>query len=73
MRGNSINRLLGAGLLEVSVLRDRARNVLKLVERTNALGISEDAPEGESDTLESREVNRRAVTESIVLLKNDIR
>lgn len=54
----------------MSVLKDRARNALNLV-KTRALNLPETTPEGENDTPESREVNRRAAAESIVLFKNE--
>lgn len=69
-RGKLIKRAIGAGKLDMSDIKDRARNVLELIEKTRPLQLPEEAPEGENDSPESRDVNRRAATEGIVLLKN---
>ena len=43
-----------------------------MVDKTRASGIPENAEESEHDTQEVRTVNRKAATESIVLLKNSL-
>src|ERR1700761_375256 len=69
-RGKLVSRSLHAGKLEVSTVKERARNVLELVEKTHASGVPEDAEEWENNTPEVRAANGKAATESIVLLKN---
>ncbi|KIW93702.1 uncharacterized protein Z519_05016 [Cladophialophora bantiana CBS 173.52] len=69
-RGKLVLRSLHAGKLEPPVLQQRARNVLNLVDKTRVSGVPEDAEEWENNTPEVREANRKAATESVVLLKN---
>ncbi|KIX95106.1 uncharacterized protein Z520_09022 [Fonsecaea multimorphosa CBS 102226] len=69
-RGKLIMRALHSGKLEAPVLQQRARHILNFVEKTRASGVPEDAVEWEHNTPEVRAVNRKAATESIVLLKN---
>jgi beta-glucosidase len=69
-RGKLVMRSLHAGKLQASTIKDRARNVLELVERTRTAGVPEDAEEWENNTPEVRAANRKAAAESIVLLKN---
>ncbi|OQV01838.1 PA14 domain-containing protein [Cladophialophora immunda] len=69
-RGKLVMRSLHAGKIEAPVLQERARNVLNLVDKTRASGVPEDAEERENNTPEVKEANRKAATESVVLLKN---
>lgn len=63
-------RSLHSGKVEATTIRERAQNVLDLVEKTRSAGVPEDADEWENNTPEVRAMNRQAAAESIVLLRN---
>lgn len=72
-RGKLVMRSLHSGKLDIVTVKERASNVLDLVEKTRSSGVPEDADEWENNTPEVRALNRQAATESIVLLKNKSR
>lgn len=69
-RGKLIKRAINAGKLDANAIRDRVKNIINLVERTSISGVPEDAQEYENNTPEVRAVNRKAASDSVVLLKN---
>lgn len=70
-RSANLSHAVSSGKLPVRAVDDRARNVLKLVNRTAALQIPERAPEGGLNTPETVAFLRKLARESIVLLKNE--
>ena len=70
IRGNLVNQALGCGKLTVLDIDERVREVLKLVKKTEALGIPENAPETTVDTPETSAFLRSLSADGLVLLKN---
>ena len=60
-----------SGKIPETVVNDRARAVLNLVNRCTESKVPSGAPEGKLDTPATAEQLRKIATESIVLLKND--
>jgi beta-glucosidase len=68
----AVKKALEAGLLDESTINDRARSVLKLLERTGKFSDRrEDVKERAEDLPEHRKLIREAGAEGIVLLKNE--
>jgi beta-glucosidase len=68
-RGPAVEFALSSRLIKQSTLDQRARTVLKFVEKAARLGLP--IEEGERDLPEDRMLNREICGDSIVLLKND--
>ena len=68
-RGPAVEFALSSRLIKQSTLDERARTVLRFVEKAARLGLS--PIEGERDYPEDRALNRQICADSIVLLKND--
>lgn len=60
---------ISCGKISLSVLNDRARAFLKLVNRCAASGVKERADEIELNTPETSSLLRKLASDSIVLLK----
>jgi beta-glucosidase len=71
IRGHLINQALGCGKLLVRDVDERVREVLKLVKKTQALGIPENAPETTIDSPETSAFLRALSANGLVLLKNN--
>ena len=71
IRGHLINQALGCGKLTVSDVDERVREVLKLVKKTQALGIPENAPERTVDSPQTSAFLRSLSANGLVLLKNN--
>ena len=71
IRGQQVRQALGCGKLIAHDIDLRAREVLKLVKKAQALGLPENAPENTSDTQETSQLLRQMAGSSIVLMKND--
>lgn len=69
-RKTILSHALSSGKLSPLTLDDRARAVLRLVDRCAASKVPENAPEGKLDTPETAAFLRRIASESLVLLKN---
>lgn len=70
-RGDAVIKAIEANEVSLETVRDRVRNVLRLLQRTGALNTSEPHEEKAIDRPETRELIRRAGAEGTVLLKND--
>src|ERR1700761_2994335 len=70
IRGHLINQALGCGKLTIPDVDERVREVLKLVKKTQALGIPENAPETTIDSPETSAFLRSLSANGLVLLKN---
>ncbi|KAK5094635.1 hypothetical protein LTS08_008491 [Lithohypha guttulata] len=70
-RGAALTHAVSAKKIMTTILDDRVRNILNLINKTAASNIPENAPETELNRDEDRELLRRAAAESIVLLKNE--
>lgn len=70
-RGQMLVQAIGVGKVKQTVLDERVRNVLNLVNRCAAAHITDHAPEKTADTPETAALLRRIGAESIVLMKND--
>ncbi|TVY45305.1 putative beta-glucosidase I, partial [Lachnellula occidentalis] len=70
-RGNALGHAISCGKVSLEVLDDRARAMLKLVNRCAASGVKERAEEIEINTPETSSLLRKLATDSTVLLKND--
>ncbi len=72
-RGQALTDAVRAGALNESIVDDRVRRVLQLVERTGVLDGSATDPTVEryDDAIERRRFLRHAAASAIVLLKND--
>lgn len=68
-RGPAVEFALSSRLIKQSTLDQRARTVLRFVEKASRLNLS--TIEGERDLPEDRALNREICGSSIVLLKND--
>ncbi len=69
-RGDKLIAAVGAGEVSRQMVRARALNVLRLMERVGSLHDLEDRQEQANDRPEHRALIRRAGSESMVLLKN---
>ena len=67
-RGPAVEFALSSRLIKQSTLDQRARTVLKFIEKASRLNLS--VEEGERDLPEDRALNRELCANSIVLLKN---
>lgn len=70
-RGQMLVQAVGVGKVKQTVLDERARNVLNLVNRCAKAQIPDHAPERTADTPETAAFLRRFGADSIVLLKNE--
>ncbi|KAK9481527.1 glycoside hydrolase superfamily [Lipomyces starkeyi] len=70
-RGDLVQRSLKANTITQHTLDDRVRNVLKLVNKAGASGLSEFATETTNDTPSTSALLRHLAAESIVVLKNE--
>ena len=70
-RGEMLVQAVGIGKVHEHVLNERARNVLKLVNRTAAAKIPEYAEEKTANTPETAALLRKIGADSIVLMKNE--
>jgi beta-glucosidase len=70
-RGDKLVAAVEAGEVSRETVRERALNLLRLLERTGAITPRPSAPEGENDRAETRALIRRAGAEGAVLLKNE--
>ena len=70
-RGAKLVAAVTAGEVAPATVRDRARNVLRLMQRTGALSAPVTFAERAEDRPEHRALIRRAGAEAAVLLKND--
>lgn len=70
-RGQALSHAVLSNKIQEYELDDRVRNVLNLINKTQAAGIPENAPETELNRPADRALMRKAAAESIVLLKND--
>jgi beta-glucosidase len=70
-RGEKLVTAVRAGEVAAATVRERARNVLRLIERVGGFDAPQIAPERAVDRPEHRALIRRAGAEGIVLLKND--
>lgn len=70
-RGADLTHAVAAKKVKVSTLDTRVRNVLSLINKTLASEIPENAIETELNRIQDRALMRRAVAESVVLLKNE--
>lgn len=70
-RGQMLVQAIGVGKVKQTVLDERARNVLNLVNRCAKAGIPDHAEEKTVDTPETAAFLRKIGAESIVLMKNE--
>lgn len=70
-RGEMLMQATGVGKVPTHVIDERARNVLKLVNRCAAANIAEHAEEKTADTPETAALLRKIGADSIVLMKNE--
>ncbi|EFX05617.1 beta-glucosidase [Grosmannia clavigera kw1407] len=70
-RQNALTACVSSNKVLPMVLDERVRNVLKLIKRAAGSRIPEHAPMRELNSPEDRDLLRRAVAESVVLLKNE--
>ncbi|OTB03436.1 glycoside hydrolase family 3 protein [Hypoxylon sp. CI-4A] len=70
IRGKLVEQALGCGKLQTRDVDDRVRQVLELIQKAQALGLPENAPERTLDTPQTADSLRALSAESIVLLKN---
>ena len=70
-RGKKLIAAVGDGSVPAATVRERALNMLRLMDRTGALDQTEIVPERADDRPETRELIRRAAAEGTVLLKNE--
>lgn len=70
-RGEILVQAVGVGKVHEHVLNERARNVLKLVNRCAAAKIPEYAAEKSANTKETAALLRKIGADSIVLMKNE--
>jgi beta-glucosidase len=70
-RGQALQHALMANKVKHSQLDDRVRAVLRLVNHACRSGVPQNAPEGELNREEDRQLLREAASQSIVLLKNN--
>jgi beta-glucosidase len=71
IRGKLVNQALACGKLVDKDLDECVREVLKLVQRVEPLGIPENAPETTVDSKETSQLLRTVAASSIVLMKNE--
>ncbi|KAL3422360.1 glycoside hydrolase family 3 [Phlyctema vagabunda] len=70
-RGLLLDHALISKKITQETLNQRVREVLKLVSRVSAIGVPENAPEGQRDTPETAKLLRKIAGDSLVLLKNE--
>ncbi|WAO91593.1 Beta-glucosidase [Fusarium falciforme] len=70
-RGQMLLHALMSRKIDMEVINERVRQVLKLVHRAVQTGIPENAPEQGRDTPETASLLRTIASEAIVLLKNE--
>jgi beta-glucosidase len=70
-RGQMLLHALMSRKIDMEVINERVRQVLKLVHRAVQTGIPENAPEQARDTPETASLLRTIASEAIVLLKNE--
>jgi beta-glucosidase len=70
-RGEMLTQAVGVGKVKQTVLDERARNVLNLINRCSKAKIAERAPEKTLDTPETAALLRKIGADSIVLMKNE--
>jgi beta-glucosidase len=70
-RGEKLMAAVEAGEVSAATVRERALNMLRLLERTGAIDDLGPFAEGEDDRPETRALIRRAGAEGTVLLKNE--
>jgi beta-glucosidase len=70
-RGNALGHAISSGKISLDTLDERARAMLKLVDRCAPSGIKERAEEIELNTPETGALLRKLASDSIVLLKNN--
>lgn len=70
-RGPKLLEAVRSGRVSEKTVEEHARRVLRLAERTGALGQTDEPEEQALDRPEHRAVARRAAAEAIVLLKNE--
>jgi len=70
-RGEKLVAAVRSGEVSAAAVADRARNMLRLLERVGALDHATEAPERADDRPAHRALIRRAGAEAAVLLKND--
>jgi beta-glucosidase-like glycosyl hydrolase len=70
-RGEMLLQAVGIGKVPQTVLDERARNVLNLVNRCSKANIADHAPEETANTPETAALLRKIGADSIVLMKNE--
>jgi len=70
-RGQMLVQAIGVNKVTHRTLDERARNVLKLVNRCSKANIADHAPEATADTPETAAFLRKIGADSIVLMKNE--
>jgi beta-glucosidase len=70
-RGEMLIQATGVGKVPSHVIDERARNVLKLVNRCAGVNVAEYAEEKTADTPETAALLRKIGADSIVLMKNE--
>ncbi|KAJ5759007.1 glycoside hydrolase superfamily [Penicillium odoratum] len=70
-RGEILSKALSVSKITQKQLDARVRNILKLLNRVQAAGIPERAPEQTRDTQETRDRLRQLAASGLVLLKNE--
>jgi len=71
--GAALRAAVEAGVVDMAVIDDKVRRVLRMVARSGRVQQPDEAPEESIDRAEHRELARRTARESMVLLKNDPR
>jgi beta-glucosidase len=70
-RGNALGHAISSGKISLDTLDERARALLKLVDRCALSEIKERAEEIELNTPDTSSLLRKLASDSIVLLKNN--
>lgn len=70
-RGTALNHAVTSNKIPLATLNARVRAMLKLFQKASKSGISERAPETQSNQAEDRNPARKIAAEGIVLLKNE--
>jgi beta-glucosidase len=70
-RGPALQHAITANKVQQSKLDDRVRAILKFVDHAYRSGVPENAPEGQLDREQDRQLLRAVASQSIVLLKNN--
>lgn len=69
-RGSALTHAVSANKVKMSLLNDRVRNILHLINTTSKSGVPEAAPETRLNRTEDQQLLRKIAADSIVLLKN---